>query len=150
MREAVNEALKAAMRSRDAARVSTLRMISAAFKDRDILARGQGGGSASDEELVSTLAKMVRQREESAAAFEGGGRPELAAKERAEIEVIRGFMPKQMNEVEVEAAVAAAIAEAGAASMRDMGKVIAILKGRYAGTMDFGRASAIVKARLAQ
>jgi uncharacterized protein YqeY len=148
LREAVNEALKTAMKSRDAARVSTLRMISAAFKDRDILARGQGVASASDEELLAALAKMIRQREESATAFEGGGRPELAAKERAEIEVIRGFMPKQMSEDEVRAAVEAAIATTGATSVRDMGKVMALLKERYAGKLDFGKASGIVKARL--
>ena len=150
MRGAVNEALKAAMKSRDAARVSALRMISAAFKDRDILARGQGGGSASDEELLSVLAKMIRQREESATAYDSGGRPELAAKERAEIEVIRGFMPTQMAEDEVRAAVEAAIAETGAALVRDMGKVMALLKERHAGKLDFGKASAIVKARLGQ
>jgi uncharacterized protein YqeY len=148
LRTAVNEALKVAMKSRDAARVSTLRMISAAFKDRDILARGQGGGSASDEELVAALAKMIRQREESAAAFEAGGRPELAAKERAEIEVIRGFMPQQMSAEEVGAAVDAAFADTGAASLRDMGKVMALLKERHAGKLDFGKASASVKARL--
>jgi uncharacterized protein YqeY len=149
VRGAVNEVLKAAMKSRDAARVSTLRMISAAFKDRDILARGQGGGSASDEELLSVLAKMIRQREESASAYDSGGRPELAAKERAEIEVIRGFMPKQMSEDEVVQAVDAAIAATGAASVRDMGKVMALLKERHAGKLDFGKASASVKSRLA-
>jgi uncharacterized protein len=148
LREAVNEALKVAMKSRDAARVSALRMINAAFKDRDILGRTQGSATASDEELVSTLAKMVKQREESAVAFEGGGRPELAAKERAEIEVIRGFMPKQMSEEEVRAAVEAAVAETGAASVKDMGKVMAHLKERYAGKLDFSKAGALVKARL--
>jgi uncharacterized protein len=148
LREAVSDALKIAMKSRDAARVSALRMISAAFKDRDILARGQGAGSASDEELLATLAKMIRQWEESAAAFEGGGRPELAAKERAEIEVIRGFMPKPMSEDEARAAVEAAITETGAASVKDMGKVMAYLKERYAGKLDFSKASALVKGRL--
>jgi uncharacterized protein YqeY len=149
LREAVGEALKAAMKSRDAARVSALRMISAAFKDRDILARGQGATSASEEELLAALAKMIRQREESAVAFEAGGRPELVAKERAEIEVIRGFMPKQMSDDEVRAAVEAAIAETGAASVRDMGKVMAQLKERHAGKLDFSKASALVKGRLA-
>jgi len=149
LREAVNEALKAAMKSRDAARVSALRMISAAFKDRDILARGQGATSASEEELLAALAKMIRQREESAVAFEAGGRPELVAKERAEIEVIRAFMPKQMSDDEVRAAVEAAIAETGAASVRDMGKVMAQLKERHAGKLDFSKASALVKGRLA-
>jgi uncharacterized protein YqeY len=148
LREEVNEALKAAMKSRDAARVSTLRMIAAAFKDRDILGRTQGSPTASDEELLSTLAKMVKQREESATAFEGGGRPELAAKERAEIEVIRGFMPKQMGEDEVRAAIEAAIGATGAASLKDMGKVMGYLKEHYAGKLDFSKAGAIVKGRL--
>ncbi len=148
MRDAINEALKAAMKSRDTARLSALRMISAAFKDRDILARGQGKGSASDEELVAVLSKMLRQREESAKAYDDGNRPELAAKERAEIVVIHDFMPKQMAEEEIAAAAQAAIAETGAASPRDMGKVMALLKERYAGEMDFGKASATVKAKL--
>jgi len=148
VREAVNEALKTAMKSRDPARVSALRMVSAAFKDRDILARGQGAATASDDELVAVLAKMIRQREESASAFEAGGRPELAAKERAEIDVIRAFMPKQMSEEEIGAAVGAAIAQTGAASIRDMGKVMAALKQSHAGKLDFSRASALVKARL--
>ena len=136
------------MKSRDAARTSALRLISAAIKDRDILARGVEAKSASDEELVAVLAKMIRQREESAKAFEEGARPELAAKERAEIEVIRGFLPKQMDEAEIGAAVADAIAETGAASVRDMGKVMAALKARHAGQMDFGKASALVKSKL--
>ena len=148
MREAINEALRAAMKSRDPGRVSALRMISAAFKDRDILARGQGAATATDDELTATLARMIRQREESAAAYDGGGRPELAAKERAEIEVIRGFMPKQMSEEEAEAAVAAAIASTGAANVKDMGKVMAALKQSHAGKMDFSKASALVKALL--
>jgi len=148
MREKVNEALKAAMKSRDTGRLSALRMISAAFKDRDILARGSGASAASDEELVSVLAKMIRQREESAKAYEEGGRPELAEKERAEIKVIRAFMPAQMSEEEMRTAVEDAVAETGATIMRDMGKVMALLKERHAGRMDFGKASAAVKARL--
>jgi len=148
VRNAVNDALKTAMKSRDPARVSALRMVSAAFKDRDILARGQGTAVASDDELVAVLAKMIRQREESASAFEAGGRPELAAKERAEIGVIRAFMPKQMSEEEMRAAVDAAIRQAGAASIKDMGKVIAVLKQSHAGKLDFSRASALVKERL--
>jgi hypothetical protein len=148
MREEINEALKAAMKSRDAARVSALRMISAAFKDRDILARGAGAATATDEELVQVLSKMIRQREESAKAYADGKRPELAAKEEAEIDVIRSFMPAQMSEAEVRAATEAAISEAGASTARDMGKVMALLKKRHAGKMDFGKASALVKARL--
>jgi len=148
LREAVNEALKAAMKSRDAARTSALRMIVAAFKERDILARGQGATAASDEELLAAIAKMVRQREESAAAFEAGGRPELAAKERAEIETIRQFMPRQMSDEEIGRAVDEALAETGAATLRDMGKVMARLKESHAGKLDLGKAGAIVKSRL--
>ena len=148
MREAVNQALKEAMKSRDAARTGTLRLISSTIKDRDIEARGKGGGAASDEELLAALAKMIRQREESAAMYAAGNRPELAEKERAEIEVIRGFMPRQMGEAEIRAAAQAAIAETGAASARDMGRVMALLKSRHAGQMDFGSASALVKSLL--
>jgi uncharacterized protein YqeY len=148
MREAVKTALTEAMKARDAARTSALRMINAAFKERDIEARSKGKAAATDDELLAALAKMVRQREESAKAFEDGGRPELVAKERAEIEVIRGFMPKQMSEEEVRAAAAAAIAETGATAARDMGKVMALLKQRHAGQMDFGKASAVVKGLL--
>lgn len=148
MREAINEALKQAMKAREAARTGTLRMISAAIKDRDIEARGRGRERAADDELVAALSKMIRQREESAKLYDEGGRPELAAKERDEIEVIRGFLPKQMAEDEIRAAAQAAIAEAGATSARDMGKVMALLKSRHAGEMDFGRASAIVKGLL--
>ena len=149
MREEIRQALNEAMKSRDAARVSTLRMMSAALKDRDIAARGEAGGVADDSALVAVLAKMIRQREESADAFQAAGRSELAEKERAEIEVIRSFMPEQMGEAEVDAAVRAVIAETGASSARDMGRVMAMLKARHAGRMDFGRASALVKALLA-
>jgi len=149
MREAVESGLRAAMKARDAARLSSLRMISAAIKERDIEARGKGKGTAADDELAAVLAKMIRQREESARLYDEGGRPELAAKERAEIEVIREFMPQQMPPEAVEAAVKAAIADAGAASPRDMGRVMALLKERHGGAMDFSAASAKVKAALA-
>jgi uncharacterized protein len=148
MREEIKRALGEAMKSRDAARVSTLRMMSAALKDRDIAARGEAGGVADDAALVAVLAKMIRQREESAKAFQDAGRSELADKERAEIEVIRAFMPTQMGEGEAEAAVRAAIAETGASSVRDMGRVMAMLKSRHAGQMDFGKASALMKTLL--
>ena len=150
MREAVNTALKEAMKSRDAARTGTLRLINAAIKERDIDARGKGGGQAADEELLAVLSKMIRQREESARMYDEGGRPELAAKEREEIEVIRGFLPAQMSDDEMRSAAQAAIGEAGAASARDMGRVMSILKERHAGQMDFGRASALVKSLLGQ
>lgn len=148
MREAVSLALKEAMKSRDAPLTGTLRMMSAAIKERDIEARGKGKTAASDEELVATLGRMARQREESAHAYEAGRRPDLADKERAEIEVIRRFMPARMAEAEMGSAVEAAIADSGAASPRDMGRVMALLKERYAGRMDLGKASALVKGRL--
>ena len=148
MREAVTEALRAAMKSRDQAATGTLRLISAAIRERDIEARGRGRESASPDELVAALSKMIRQREESAKIYEEAGRPELAVKERAEVELIRGFLPRQMNEEEMRASVRAAIAEAGATSARDMGRVMALLKERHAGQMDFGKASAAVKSLL--
>ena len=148
MRESIGEALKEAMRARDQARTGTLRMISAAIKDRDIEARGKGKGAAADEDIFAALAKMIRQREESAKMYADGGRPELADKERAEIEVIRGFMPRQMSEDEVREAAQAAITETGATSPRDMGWVMAVLKERHAGQIDFGNASATVKTLL--
>ncbi|MBN9243201.1 MAG: GatB/YqeY domain-containing protein [Mesorhizobium sp.] len=148
MREKVTEQVKVAMKAGDKERLSTLRLIQAAFKDRDIANRGAGKEAAGDDELLQLLAKMVKQREESAKAFDDGGRPELAAKEREEITVIRDFMPKQMDAAETEAAIRAAIAETGAASVKDMGKVIARLREQYAGRMDFGRASGVVKGLL--
>jgi uncharacterized protein YqeY len=148
MREAVNQALKEAMKARDAARTGTLRLVAAAIKDRDIEARGKGREAASGDELLAALSKMIRQREDSARLYEDGGRPELAAKERAEIEVIRGFLPRQMDDDELRDAAKAAIAETGAASPRDMGKVMALLKERHSGAMDFGKASAVVKGLL--
>jgi len=148
MREKVTEEVKAAMKGGDKERLSTLRLIQAAFKDRDIANRGAGKEAASDDELLQLLAKMVKQREESAKAFDDGGRPELAAKEREEIAVIRDFMPKQMDAAETEAAVRAAIAETNAAGVKDMGKVIARLREQYAGRMDFGKASGLVKGLL--
>ncbi len=148
MREKIVEQVKAAMKAGDKERLSTLRLIQAAFKDRDIANRGAGKEAASDDELLQLLAKMVKQREESAKAFDDGGRPELAAKEREEIAIIRDFMPKQMDEAETEAAIRAAVAETGAASVKDMGKVIARLREQYAGRMDFGKASGLVKGLL--
>lgn len=148
MREAIKQALRHAMKARDAALTSTLRLISAAIKERDIEARGKGRQLASDEELLASLARMIRQRGDSAAAYESAGRPELAAKELAEIEVIRRYMPEQMSEEEARAAIVAAISEAGATSPRDMGRVMAILKERHSGQLDLGKASAAVKAML--
>ena len=146
LRERFNEQLKDAMRAKDQKRVSTMRMILAALKDRDIAARTETSREGvPDDEVLSLLAKMIKQREESAAAFESGSRPELAASEREEIAIIREFMPKQMSPEESRAAAQSVIAELGASSMKDMGKVMASLKERYAGQMDFGKASGTVK-----
>jgi len=149
LREQFNERLKEAMRAKDQRRVSTLRMILAALKDRDIAARTETSREGvPDDEVLSLLAKMIKQREESAAAFESGGRPELAANEREEIDIIRAFMPQQMSEAEAKSAVEGVIAETGAGSMKDMGRVMAVLKERYAGRMDFSKASATVRGLL--
>ncbi|MCJ2051958.1 GatB/YqeY domain-containing protein [Methylobacterium sp. J-070] len=141
--------MKEAMKAGEKERLATIRMIQAALKDRDIEARGNGKEPISDEEILSLLQKMIKQRTESAGVYEQGGRPELAATERAEIAIVESFLPKQMDEAETKAAVEAAIAETGAAGPKDMGKVIGALKGAYAGRMDFGKASGLVKAALA-
>ncbi|WP_342105976.1 GatB/YqeY domain-containing protein [Methylobacterium sp. SI9] len=141
--------MKEAMKAGDKERLATVRMMQAALKDRDIEARGTGKDPISDDEILSLLQKMIKQRTESANVYEQGGRPELAANERAEIAIIESFLPKQMDEAETQAAIDAAIAETGAAGPKDMGKVIAALKGAYAGRMDFGKASGLVKAALA-
>ncbi|WP_457106720.1 GatB/YqeY domain-containing protein [Methylobacterium sp. P5_C11] len=141
--------MKEAMKAGDKERLATVRMIQAALKDKDIEARGLGKEPASDEEILALLQKMIKQRTESAAVYEQGGRPELAANERAEIAIVESFLPKQMDEAEIKAAVEAAIEETGAAGPKDMGRVIGALKGTFTGRMDFGKASALVKAALA-
>ena len=148
MRDTINAALKVATKAQDKRRVSTLRMVSAAIKDRDIAARGSGKGAASDAELLDLLAKMIKQREESQKIYADAGRAELAAQESEEIAIIREFLPTQLSGAEIDKAVADAIAEAGATSVKDMGKVMAVLKARFAGQMDFGKAGALVKAKL--
>lgn len=148
MRERVAEEVKGAMKAGDKPRLTTLRLIQSAIKDRDIANRGNAKDAASDDEILQILAKMVKQREESAKAFEDGGRPELAANERAEIAIIRDFMPKQMDAAETEAAIRTVIAETGAAGVKDMGKVMAALREKFAGQMDFGKASGLVKGLL--
>lgn len=146
MREQFSQALKDAMRARDQKRVSTLRLVLAALKDRDIASRSEDSREGvGEDEILALLAKMIKQREESAAAYEAGRRPELAAAERDEIAIIREFQPVQMSDGETRAAVAAAIEEAGASSPRDMGQVMALLKSRYSGRMDFGRAALAVR-----
>ena len=140
LRESFTELMKEAMKAGDKRRTGTLRMITAALKDRDIEARGQGKAPLSDDEILGLLQKMVKQRQESLSIYEQAGRTELATQEREEIEIIMGFMPKQMDEAEVAAAIKAVIAETGAASVKDMGKVMAVMKDRYAGQLEIGRA----------
>ena len=148
MRDEIGSALKTAQKARDADRVSTLRMVNAAIQDRDIANRGTGKQPADAAEVLQILAKMVKQREESAKAFRDGGRPELAEKEDGEIAIIREFMPKEMDAEAMASAVRDAITSTGAASIRDMGKVMAELRAKHAGAMDFGKASPLVKAML--
>ena len=149
LRDQLQTALKEAMKAKQADRLSTLRLINAAIKDRDIANRGEGGeGEISEAEILAALGRMVKQRQESARAYEEGGRLELAEKEMNEIRVIEEFLPRQLSADEVQAAIAAAISEAGASSIRDMGKVMAVLKGTYTGQMDFGAVGPMVKARL--
>jgi uncharacterized protein YqeY len=148
MRETINAALKAATKAQDKRRISTLRLISAAIKDRDIAARTAGKGEATDAELLELFAKMIKQREESEKIYTDAGRAVLAKQEGEEIAIIREFLPKQLSEKEMGEAIGAAIKKTGAASVKDMGKVMAELKSAHAGQMDFGRASAAVKAKL--
>lgn len=144
-RERIAEDLKTALKARDSNRVGTLRLVQAAFTERDILNRGAGKEPTSEDEALAILIKMVKQREESARAFTDGGRPELAEKEKGEIAVIQDYLPAAMSEAEAEAAIRAAIAEAGASSPKDMGAVMAVLKASHGGRMDFGKASGTVK-----
>ncbi|HEY2071028.1 MAG TPA: GatB/YqeY domain-containing protein [Rhizomicrobium sp.] len=146
LREQFNEQLKEAMKAKDNRRVSTLRMVLAALKDKDIAARTETNREGiSDDDVLGLLAKMIKQREESATAFRTGNRPELAQAEEEEVAIIRAFMPKQMDADEARSAIQSVIAEVGAASMKDMGKVMAALKERYAGQMDFAKASGTTK-----
>ena len=146
LRDKLQTTLKEAMRAKEVDRLSTLRLINAAIKDREIAVRGTGEDIVvSDDDILGILGKMVKQRQESARAFEEGGRLELAAKELAEIAVIGEFLPRQLDGAEVDAAISAAIAEAGASSIRDMGKVMAVLKAKYTGQMDFGAVGPRVK-----
>lgn len=146
IRETINTAMKDAMRAKESGRLGTLRLINAAIKDRDIAVRAEGNldGVTSDD-IMSILAKMVKQRQDSATIYEEAGRLELAEQERSEITVIEEFLPKQLSEDEVKAAVQSAIKDTGAESIRDMGKVMGALKGAYAGQMDFGKAGGVVK-----
>lgn len=147
-RATLTDALKTALKAQDKRRVSTLRLITAALKDRDIEARGAGREPLSDDEILGLMAKMIKQRQESADIYAGAGRPELAAQEREEIDIIASFMPRQLTEEEAKAAVAAVVKDLGAAGMKDMGRVMAALKERHGGRMDFGKASGWVKQAL--
>ena len=148
LRDQFTDQLKTSMKAGDAARTSTLRMILAKLKDVDIAARPKGIDKVPDEEVLTMLRGMVKSRRESVDLYRQGNRPELAAKEEAEITVIESFLPRQMDEAAIEAAVAAAIAEAGASSIKDMGKVMAALRARHAATLDMAKAGPMVKARL--
>lgn len=148
LRDAINNAVKEAMKAKSERTLSTLRMVNATIKNADIEARGQGKPPLGDAEILAVLQKMIKQRHEAVELYDKGGRAELAAQEREEIAVISAYLPKQMSEDEVKAAIAAAVGETGAAGMKDMGKVIGALRGKYAGQMDFAKASALVKAAL--
>ena len=149
LREQINDSLKNAMKAKEQKRVGTLRLVNAALKDRDIAARTETSRELlGDDEILSLLAKMIKQREDSIAAYQAGNRPELAEIERNEIAIIREFMPKQMSADEAKAAIVKVIADLGASSLKDMGKVMVALKERFAGQMDFGKASGAVKEAL--
>jgi uncharacterized protein YqeY len=147
MREKITQDLKDAMKAGARAKVDALRLINAALKDKDIEARG-AGKTLTEEDVLGLLQKMIKSRQESLEIYEKAARADLAEKERGEIEVISAYLPQQLSEAETAEAVKAAIAEVGAASIKDMGKVVAALKAKYTGRMDFGRASAAVKAAL--
>ncbi|SFK54857.1 GatB/YqeY domain-containing protein [Methylocapsa palsarum] len=147
LRDQFTSQLKEAMKAGQKRRVETIRMITAALKDKDIEARGSGKSVAA-EDILALLQKMIKSRKESLEIYEKAGRTDLATQESEEIDIIQGFLPQQLSEAEAEAAISAAIAATGAASIKDMGKVVAALKGEYAGRMDFGKASALVKAKL--
>jgi uncharacterized protein YqeY len=149
LRDEINTALKDAMKARDERRVSTLRLVNAAIKNADIEAETSKKAALSDDDLLGLLQKMIKQRQESVEIYDQAGRKELADKERGEIEIIRAYLPKQMSEAEAKAAIAEVIKAVGAQSVKDMGKVMTALKQGYAGKMDFGKASALVKALLA-
>ena len=149
LRDDINNAIKDAMKAKAERKLSTLRMVNSSLKNADIEARGQGKPPLSDEDILGVLQKMIKQRQESVELYVKGNREELAAQEREEIAIISAYLPKQMSDDEVKAAIAAAVKDTGAAGMKDMGKVIGALKGKYAGQMDFGKASGMVKAALA-
>jgi hypothetical protein len=145
LRDNINNAMKDAMKAREERRVSTLRLVNAAIKNADIAARGEGKEPLNEADLLSLLQKMIKQRQESVELYDKGGRPELAQQERDEIAIIGGYLPKQMSDAEAGTAISAILHEINAQSMKDMGRAMAALKERFAGTMDFGKASAKIK-----
>jgi uncharacterized protein YqeY len=148
LRDDINKALTEAMKAKNERAVSTLRMVNSTLKNADIEARGAGKPALGDAEVISVLQKMIKQRQESAELYKQGNRPELVKQEEEEIAIISGYLPRQMAEADVAAAIDAAIKDTGAAGMKDMGKVIGVLRGKYAGQMDMAKASAAVKAKL--
>ena len=148
LRDEINNALKDAMKAKNERAVSTLRMVNAALKNADIEARGSGKPALVDADVLSILQKMIKQRQESVELYQKGGRDDLVKQEQQEIAVISGYLPKQMSDDEVKAAIAAAVKETGASSMKDMGRVMAALKERYGGQMDFAKAGGLVKGQL--
>jgi uncharacterized protein YqeY len=145
LRDTINNAMKDAMKARDERRVSTLRMMNAAIKNADIAARGEGKEPLNEAELLSLFQKMIKQRQESAELYDKGARPELATAERAEIEIISAYLPQQMSDVEAGTAISAVLHELNAETMKDMGRAMAALKERFAGKMDFAKASGKIK-----
>jgi len=151
LRQRISTDLKAALKARDQLRLSTLRLISAAIKDRDIALRSEGkDGEMSDTEILTVLARMVKMRQESVRAYEEGGRLELVEQEQAEIAVIEDYLPRQLDADDTEAAIATTVAELGATSIRDMGRVMNLLRERHTGQMDFARVGPMVKERLSR
>ena len=148
LRDDINNALKEAMKAKNERAVSTLRMVNSTLKNADIEARGAAKPALGDAAVLSILQKMIKQRQESIELYQKGGRADLVKQEQEEIAIIAGYLPKQMSEAEMTAAIEAAIKDAGASSMKDMGKVIGALRAKYAGQMDMGKASGLVKAKL--
>ncbi len=148
LRDDMNNALKEAMKAKNERTVSTLRMVNSTLKNADIEARGSGKPALGEAEVLAILQKMIKQRQESVEMYRQGARPDLVKQEEEEIAIISAYLPKQMSDAEMTAAIEAAVAETGAAGMKDMGKVIGSLRGKYAGQMDFGKASGLVKAKL--
>jgi len=149
LRDDINKALVEAMKAKNERAVSTLRMVNSALKNADIEARGAGKPALVDADVLAILQKMIKQRQESVELYKKGGRDDLVKQEEEEIAIISGYLPKQMSEAEMAGAIDAAVAETGASGMKDMGKVIGVLRGKYAGQMDMAKASALVKAKLA-